>query len=178
MLPPVQSHCSTAGAEVRRSRTRRRWSQRKMTSYIPWQATSWVQFSITAVECLCVCCASVFMFVWVSVTMYSVRVLVCISSRGNQQDPGMGTPAHQDLTKWTDGPLWGVLSARSPLLQACHFNTPSLPPSPLCPLHPPVPAVHNLRNFIKANGHSFMVKPQFVISWESAFIHTHGLLLW
>lgn len=112
--------------------------------------------------CLCLCC-----HVW------HTCVCVCISSRrGSQQDPGTGIPAHQDLTKGTDGALWGVLSARSPLLQPCHLN--STPP-PLRPLHPPQPAVRGLWNFIKAPGHSIMVKPQTRIPWECGFLEMHGL---
>lgn len=101
----------------------------------------------------------VFVCVWVCVLYICVYVCLCscvcvASRRGSRQDPGTGFPAHQDLTKGTDGALWGVLSARS--LPA--FGPATSPPHPSHP-HPPQPAVHGLCNFIKAPGHSFMVKP-------------------
>lgn len=98
-----------------RSRTRGAWRGRKISSYILRQATSWVQFSIKAVD-FCVYCASVFMFVCVVLLCNAyMGECVCISStRSSQQDPGTGIPADQDLTEGADGALWGVLSAQSP----------------------------------------------------------------
>lgn len=102
-----------------------------MSSYILWQATSRVRFSITAV---CVCahvvlrclCLFVIQYVW------HMCECVCISKRrDSQQDLGTELCAHQDLTKRADGALWGVPPAWSPLFQS---YTPAY-----SPLHPFTP---------------------------------------
>ena len=143
----LRCRVTAAAAEVTGSRTRGVWSGRKM-SYILWQAASWVQFSITAVVrvlCAHVCTASVCVCVRVSISRRRV----------SQQDLGTGVPAHQDLTKGTDGALWGVLTVWSPP------STTPPPPPPHTQSLPP--SVHHHSQLCTASAISS--KQLVILSW-------------
>lgn len=111
---------------------------RKISSYILWQAISWMQFSLTGVECLCASVCTIYIslygfFVLVSLFMW---VKVCISSRsGSQQDPWLRDSFPSGLDK---GNRWVSLKCVLSLESPC-FSPATLPPTspPLQPLHPP-----------------------------------------
>lgn len=154
LVPPAQSRCSAVGSEVMRSRTRGGWRGRKMSSYILRQATSWVQFSITAAEFLCDCVCTVHLCLCLSVLCHCVKhtcVSVCVCAF-----PVLEAKGFLPIRTWRreQMELSEVYSQLSPLLKPC-YQTPTH--SPLPPLYPPQPAVHSLCNLIKATGLYFMV---------------------